>query len=142
MTIEKSISELLDGVREAYLEDQLSKGIYSSGISAKSLRTEVKETEGTLYGAKYFIQQKQGRKPGKFPPISAIFAWIKLKGIKPRDNKTSERQLAFIFAKKIATSGTDIFQKKRPALNVDEKIKSLLEIFKEQIKTNVFTVLK
>lgn len=133
MALQQSISELLNGVRQAYQTDQIDKGIRSSGKSSASLRMEVTETSGTLYGAKYFFQQKHGRKPGKFPPISDILDWIREKGITPRDSKTSTRQLAFLFARKIAEKGTDIYSGKRPALNVDEKIQELLKQFSQKV---------
>ena len=133
MNIGVSISKLLDDVAQAYIDDQIKKGIFSSGKSASSLRTEVKENEGSLFGAKYWYQQKHGRKPGKFPPIIDILEWIRVKGITPRDSKTTEKQLAFLFARKIAEKGTNIFQKKSPPIDVDEKIKVLTDKFLKDI---------
>lgn len=128
--ISQSISILLDEVRKAYVDDQKAKGIRASGKSADSLRIETKETSGALYGARYFYQQKFGRKPGKFPPISAILDWIKTKGIQ---SDIPERSLAFLIARKIAMSGTDIYQRKREGLNVEEKIKELVKEFRKSI---------
>lgn len=128
--INQSISILLDGVRQAYVDDQKAKGIRASGKSADSLRIEIKENSGTLYGAGYFYQQKFGRKPGKFPPISSILDWIKTKGIQ---SDIPERSLAFLIARKIAMSGTDIYQRKREGLNVEEKIKELVKEFRKSI---------
>lgn len=137
MNLTDSISDLLDGVRKAYQQDQIDKGIRSSGKSSASLRPEIKVSGGTisgnLYGAKYFYQQKHGRNPGKFPPIDDILDWIRVKGIVARDNKTSTKQLAFLFARKIAQSGTDIFSGKRPALDVDKKIEELVKEFKQNV---------
>lgn len=137
MKINQSIGILLDGVRKAYIDDQKAKGIRASGKSAESLRIETKDASGTLYGARYFIQQTVGRKPGKFPPIDDILDWIRVKNISPRDSKTTERQLAFLFARKIAQSGTDIFLGRRPGLDVDEKIKELIKEFKENLAKDV-----
>lgn len=133
MAFEQPIQELLEGVRIAYQHDQIDKGIRSSGKSSASMRKDVKPNSGTLYGVKYFFQQKHGRRPGKFPPLDDILNWIREKGITPRDNKTTERQLAFLFARKIAEKGTDIFTKKRPALNVDEQIKELMKLFMKSV---------
>ncbi len=129
----QNISELLDGVRNAYIEDQTAKGVRSSGQSAKSLRKVITPTSGSLFGAHYFYQQRNGRRPGKFPPISAILDWIRIKGITPRDSNTTERQLAFLFARKIANSGTDIFMKRRPALDVDQRIQELFLEFRKKV---------
>lgn len=146
LAISQSISTLLNGVRQAYIDDQKAKGIRSSGKSAESLRPEVTENSGTLYGAKYFYQQKHGRRPGKFPPIDDILNWIRAKGITPRDPKTSERSLAFLFARKIAEKGTDIYEGKRPALDVEEKVKVLVEQFRksltQDIRTEIIQALK
>lgn len=146
MAASQSIDTLLDGVREAYIADQKAKGIRASGKSAETMRKEVTQNTGKLFGAKYFYQQKHGRKPGKFPPIDDILNWIREKRITPRDAKTTERQLAFLFARKIAQSGTDIFEGKRPALNVEDKIKELVKEFAKNIaiefKDKIITTLK
>jgi len=146
MAASQSIETLLNGVRQAYIDDQKAKGIRSSGKSAQSLKTRVDANSGTLTGARYFYQQKFGRKPGRFPPIDDILDWIREKRITPRDPKTTERQLAFLFARKIAQSGTDIFEGKRPALNVEDKIKELLKEFSKSIatefKNKIITTLK
>lgn len=127
MEISQSIGILLNDIREAIIQDQKDKGIRSSGKSAESLTISVYGNTGTLSGAKYFVQQTLGRKPGKFPPIDDILDWIRAKRISPRDPKTTERQLAFLFARKIARSGTDIFQGKRPGLDMDEIIAKLVK---------------
>jgi hypothetical protein len=146
MAGQQSIETLLNGVRDAYVEDQRAKGIRSSGKSAQSLKIRTDENSGVLTGAKYFYQQKYGRKPGRFPPIDDILDWIRAKGITPRDTKTTERQLAFLFARKIAESGTDIFEGKRPALAVEDKIKELLAVFAKnmavEFRDKIITTLK
>jgi hypothetical protein len=128
-----SISKLLDDVAQAYIDDQIKKGIFASGKSASEMRPVATETEGTLYGSGYWYQLKHGRKPGKFPPIDMILEWIRVKQITPRDNKTTERQLAFLFARKIAQKGTNIFQKRSPAIDVDAKVKALTDKFLQDI---------
>lgn len=126
----QSLDKLLKGYITAVKADQESKGIKSSGSSAASLRAEINDNGGAVYGSKYFYQQKHGRKPGKYPPIEDILNWIKAKGIQA---DIPDRSLAFLIARKIAKSGTDIFQGKRPALNVEEKTKELLKKFIEDI---------
>lgn len=147
MNFAPSISTLLDGVRDAYIKDQKDKGIYSSGKSASSIRKDVEETSGQLFGSSYFYQQKHGRKPGKFPPIDDILNWIRAKGIQPgmyqptpktgqkipKPRQMTERQLAFLFAQKIAREGTDIFQGKRPELDPGEQIQKLVMEFSRSV---------
>lgn len=132
MEITQSIGILLNDIREAYIQEQKDKGIRASGKSAESLKITVDANSGQLSGAKYFIQQTVGRKPGKFPPIDDILDWIRVKRISPKDPKTTERQLAFLFARKIAQSGTDIFQGRRPGLEMEEIIKKLVAEFMKQ----------
>lgn len=137
MDYKKPITELLDKVRKAYIEDQQAKGIRSSGKSADSLKIEAGTTSGTLTGVMYFRQQRDGRKPGKFPPISAILDWIRAKGIQPID--ITERSLAFLIARKIARQGTDIYQGKREGLDPDEQIEKFVEEFRKNIVSNFRT---
>ena len=146
MNFTRPISKLLDEVKKSYIEDQAAKGIRSSGASAKSLKTHPKPTGGTLTGSAYFYQQMHGRKPGKFPPVSDILEWIKTKGITPKDSRTSIKSLAFLFARKIAERGTDIFQKKRPTLDPGEKVQTLVAAFSREVakdlKKEIITSLK
>lgn len=72
------------------------------------------EEDGRHY-VLYFNLPKQwayvegGRKPGKFPPLSAIIKWIEVKRIVPRpDSKgrvPSTKQLAFLIGRKIYRDG-------------------------------------
>lgn len=128
----KSIEHFMEGVRKAYVEDQAAKGIRASGASAESLRIETSDEGGKLYGSAYFYQQIFGRKPGSFPPIEDILEWIFVKGIEPKNERDSYEDLAFMFARKIANSGTDIYQGKRPALSIEDRVVELKENFKRE----------
>lgn len=142
MNAQPLISELLDGIKKVYQDRQKEQGIRSSGESADSLRTESSESSGTLYGAKYFYQQKFGRRPGKMPPVEDILDWIRAKKITPKDPKTSERQLAFIFALKIARSGTDVYQRKREGLKVEDQVEELVKEFRTKLDEGFKAVIK
>lgn len=131
MDFKKPISELLDEVRKAYIDRQREQGIRASGESADTLRPDPKQTSGALYGARYFTQQKLGRRPGKFPPISDILDWIRYKGIQPTD--ISERSLAFIIARKIAQQGTDVHQGKREGLDVEDRVAKSVDEFRAKL---------
>ena len=130
-----AIDAYLKTAQEYNQKDQGEKGIYASGETANSTGIEAKENSGQLYGADYFTQQKQGRAPGKFPPIEAIIEWIKVKGIQKKDN-ISDRSLAFLIARKIAKSGTDIFTGKRKGLDMEAAAKrglpALMEAYKDE----------
>lgn len=58
----------------------------------------------------YWYYSENGRKAGKFPPISKIEEWIKIKPVIPRERNgylPTEKQLAFLIARKIAEEGTE-----------------------------------
>lgn len=119
MTREEAIKVFLESIRVAYIKDQRDKKIRASGKSAEMFRTESTNVVGRLLGADYVYFQRKGRKPSSsLPPIESIIQWIKDKGVFNVDDK-SIRGLAFAIAKKIQKQGTDIYQKKRPALNIE-----------------------
>lgn len=58
--------------------------------------------------AEYWKYVESGRKSGKFPPISAIREWVKVKPVIPRPYNgklPTENQLAFLIARSIAKKG-------------------------------------
>lgn len=127
-----SIKKFLDAIGLAYKQDQADKGMVSSGKSAASIRTELTDDGGQVWGSSYIYQQIHGRKPGKFPPIEDMLQYIFHKGITPDDPKTSYRELAFLFGRKIAEVGTDIYTGKRPGLSIESKLVDLKKNFKDE----------
>lgn len=141
MTIKQSLNKLLTGVEKAYKTDL--KRFKSSGSTERSLRKEASigtDIVGKVYAQDSIYYLMHGRKPGKFPPISAMLEYIKAKRIKPK-GKTTERQLAFLFARSIAKKGTKIFQGKVRALNVDDKIIELNKEFAENLNISLKKVI-
>lgn len=58
--------------------------------------------------AEYWKYVENGRKSGKFPPISAIREWVKVKQVIPRPYNgklPTENQLAFLIARSISKKG-------------------------------------
>lgn len=58
--------------------------------------------------AEYWKYVENGRKSGKFPPISAIREWVKVKPVIPRPYNgklPTENQLAFLIARSIYKNG-------------------------------------
>lgn len=57
----------------------------------------------------YWKYVENGRKPGKWPPISAIAKWIEIKPVLPRPMSNGKlptnEQLAFLIARKIGLEG-------------------------------------
>lgn len=134
MSVKEVINELLSGVEKAYKKDL--QRFKASGDTAKSIRKESKvglQIEGKLYAQRSIMTLFKGRKPGKFPPISAILDWIRDKRITPKDGKTSEKQLAFLIARSMAKKGSLIYQGKTAPLDVDDQINELEDKFSEQL---------
>lgn len=129
-----SLQNFLNGVKEAYIQDQKEKGMRVTGESANSLTVVETKDGGELIGVGYWVQQYYGRKPGSFPPIVSIQKWIIKRGIKPFNPKTSIKSLAFLFARAIANAGTWIFQKKKPGVNIKDKLPALKNQLKIDIK--------
>lgn len=83
--------------------------------------------------AHYWKYVENGRKAGKWPPISAIEKWVEIKPVLPRpmDNGKlpTTQQLAFLIARKIGLEGI----KPRPLLqqSVDEVWENMSEFIAE-----------
>jgi hypothetical protein len=64
----------------------------------------------------YAEMVETGTGPGGFPTDEAIFRWIKVKGIQPRDPGMDQRDLSFVIARSIALEGTPKQPYMAPAL--------------------------
>jgi hypothetical protein len=97
-------------------ENLLKAGKDASGNLINSLDYRVIKTANALSviieGEDYLTYVDRGRKPGKYPPISAIQSWCRIKGI--------DQKAAFPIAKNIFKFGI-------PATNVIEKTTSRIE---------------
>lgn len=128
LSIEQISRIYLQGVQEAYRQDMADKGMNASGGTAQAIRVQEQDGGGQVVGLKHMEQLIFGRRPGKFPgesleqAISNMLKWINSKGIVPNDPNTSLRSLAFLFARKIARHGTDIFQGKRQGLSITNQL--------------------
>lgn len=96
--------------RKLLARDKVTK---YSGKLTNTLKSVVTHGGGTfevsLSLQDYWKYVERGRKPGKWPPRSAILQWIRVKPVAPypgRDGRVpSENQLAFLIARKIGTKG-------------------------------------
>lgn len=143
LTRKEAIQTFITKVKQAYKEDFRRKNLDASGGSSESLRDVAEDNSGQLFGKRSIGALIEGRRPGKQPPLEAIIQWLKDKKTFRIDDDSGPglRSLAFIIARKIGKTGTDIYQRKRPSLNVDDLIvqaksdlgKTLLQIEKEKI---------
>lgn len=119
------LREELEGLRLRILDRHLRAGQKASGRTAESLRVEVSESEGTLYGRSAFETLEKGRRGGKVPAgfREIIYKWMMVKGIRatpipyktnrPHKYTPQERgdlSLSYLIAKKIKEEGTKLFR--------------------------------
>lgn len=85
--------------------------------------------------AHYWKYIEQGRKPGKFPPISAIERWIEIKPVIPRPMNNGKlpttQQLTYLISRKIAIEG--IAPQHLLQQSVDSVMNSMMEFITEAI---------
>ena len=83
----------------------------------------------------YWKHIEQGRKAGKFPPISAIHKWVEIKPVLPKPMSNGKlpttQQLAYLISRKIALEGIA----PQPLLkqSVDSVMSSMMEFIQEAI---------
>lgn len=129
---------MIEGAARSVLLDELTRlrddiarrssaaGQVASGRTLRSMRVEVSESEGTLFGRSAFGTLETGRRGGKVPMgFSAIIKqWMYDKGIRvaPIPYKTNrmhkyteqergENTFAFFVARKISREGSLLFRK-------------------------------
>lgn len=120
------LTEELEALKKKIITQHFGAGQKASGRTAASLRVEVTEEEGTLYGRSPFGILETGRKPGKTPQgfQEIIRKWMADKGIeaapipyktdRPHKYTPQERgnlSLSFLIARKIKREGTSLFRK-------------------------------
>ena len=120
------LTEELEALKNKIIAQHFGAGQKASGRTAASLRVEVTEEEGTLYGRSPFGTLETGRKPGKVPQgfQAIIRKWMADKGInaepipyktdRPHKYTPQERgnlSLSYLIARKIRREGTSLFRK-------------------------------
>lgn len=99
------MSQFLEAVRNDIIQEHIAQGQRVTGKTLESLEISVNDIKGTLSAAGYIGVLEDGRRPGKFPPISKMAQWIQDRGIVPK-GKISILSLAFLMARKISLEGT------------------------------------
>lgn len=120
-------------------------------------RIEVDGTGGRLYTAHHlkYLLKDHGRGPGKFPPPDAMLAAVQanpdwLARAKQVFKYITEQQLAFLIGRKIARDGTDIYQGKKPGIdllgvmeaNMPDLLKSIAQNEAAKIATSLRSAVK
>ena len=112
-----NLVEVLDAYGKTLVE-KYRQGLTDGGHIATGNLYRSVSSEVTLNGQSFIVEFRmpeygeyleQGTKP-HFPPIDAILGWIKAKRIVPRQDSQgrlpTEKQLAYLIARKISEDGT------------------------------------
>ena len=154
-------AELLTACREQLATLSVTRfgPVNASGRTSAALRAEVSETPNgyrlQLFAPSSILTLVYGRKPGKFPNLTAIEQWITDKGIVPHPDKNgksiSTKSLAYLIGRKIANSGNTVFQQGPPsklfadilrAPNVSAAIKSrILPLLVADVQSQIHAAL-
>lgn len=117
----KHLNRLSETIRQVMKEKNLS----NTGGAEASL--EVKGNR--LLGNDYIYFLDQGRKPGKFPPVTTMRDYVREKLL---IEEKEVNQVAFLVGRKIKRDGTDIFRNSAKGLQLDRLVDNMLEeLYKE-----------
>lgn len=110
--VQNIVFEELEDLRKRIISNIDSSGRRASGRTSESMRTDVSEDRGVLFGRMAFGTLETGRKPGKVPTgfYQIIKQWVIDKGIS--FNSQSERNsFAYLVSRKIAREGTQLYRR-------------------------------
>lgn len=102
------VSSELEALKQKVIENQKNSGQVASGRTIASMKVEVTEDGGVLWGRSPFGTLETGRKPGKVPAgfWKIIRQWMENKGIQVQKPDS----FAYLVARKIANEGTQLFR--------------------------------
>ena len=110
-----TLDEYAQRAEELYKRKLTDKGINASYKLLNSVETVVRRNDDeftvSINLEDYWYYVENGRKPGRFPPVSKILEWVRVKPVIPytdsRGRLPTEEQLAFLISRKIAEQGTE-----------------------------------
>lgn len=102
------VASELEALKQRIIENHRSAGQVASGRTIASLKVEITEDGGVLWGRSAFGTLETGRKPGKVPAgfWKIIRQWMDDKGIQVEKPDS----FAYLVARKIANEGTQLFR--------------------------------
>lgn len=102
------VSSELEALKQRIIENHRSAGQVASGRTIDSLKVEITEDGGVLWGRSAFGTLETGRKGGKVPAgfWKIIRQWMDDKGIQVEKPDS----FAYLVARKIAREGTQLFR--------------------------------
>lgn len=102
------VASELEAVKQRIIENHRNAGQVASGRTIASLKVEITEGGGVLWGRSAFGTLETGRKGGKVPAgfWKIIRQWMDDKGIQVEKPDS----FAYLVARKIAKEGTQLFR--------------------------------
>lgn len=102
------VASELEALKQRIIENHRNAGQVASGRTIASLKVEITEDGGVLWGRSPFGTLETGRKPGKVPAgfWKIIRQWMDDKGIQVEKPDS----FAYLVARKIAKEGTQLFR--------------------------------
>lgn len=106
------LSKFLNSLSQEIKANAISQGRTASHKTEKSMYVEADDNTGILYGDIAVNAWETGRKGGKGPKgfQSIILQWMKDKGIFQAEKEAKQKSIAFLIARKIQDSGTNLFR--------------------------------
>ena len=110
--VQNIVFEELEDLRKRIISNIDSSGRRTSGRTSESMRTDVSENRGVLFGRMAFGTLETGRKPGKVPVgfYQIIKQWVIDKGIS-FDSQSELNSFAYLVSRKIAREGTQLYRR-------------------------------
>lgn len=115
------LKEHLEVIKNRIIQKMEASGRNATGKSVSSLKVEVKDGHGIIWGSKSFLAMERGRGPGPIPKgfTEIIMRWAKAKGISISSNRTQNksqdsmlRSFAGAVAFTIMKKGTRLYRNK------------------------------
>ena len=122
------VGDSLEELRKRIIANHEAAGQVASGRTRDSLKVELTEDGGILWGRQAFGALETGRKPGKVPKgfSDIILRWMDEKGITVEHPKS----FAYLVARRIANEGTLLYRSGKIdvySTDMEKTIKDILE---------------
>lgn len=137
------LKEFFLRVEDSLIQDAASKG---QKFPVSSLHFAVDANGGELYGARYIKYLISGRGPGKQPPVQNMRDWVSknpdvLDRLRQIYKYITAEQAAFLIGRKIGREGTDIYQGKKPGVDLRGSLEKHMPDLLESIgRATVFKI--
>lgn len=132
--VQNIVFEELEDLRKRIISNIDSSGRRASGRTSESMRTDVSENRGVLFGRMAFGTLETGRKPGKVPVgfYQIIKQWVIDKGIS-FDSQSERNSFAYLVSRKIAREGTQLYRTGAEADVYTTEVPETIERIKDRV---------